>query len=81
MCDEVHGLWEADDPIAERERWHSDTALYFECPDVDSAYRHFRDHGFELDPPQITHYGMRQLSLTDPDGYGLCFQWPAEKET
>ena len=25
---------------AERTRWHSDTCLYFECPDVDAAYQY-----------------------------------------
>ena len=24
---------------------------------------------------------MKQLWFTDPDGYGLCFQWPATQET
>ena len=23
---------------------------------------------------------MKQLYLHDPDGYNLCFQWPAEKQ-
>jgi hypothetical protein len=24
---------------------------------------------------------MKQLYVRDPDGYGLCFQWPASAET
>jgi hypothetical protein len=24
---------------------------------------------------------MKQLWFRDPDGYGLCFQWPATQET
>ena len=28
-------------------------------------------------PPKVAWYGMKQLYLTDPDGYGLCFQWKA----
>jgi glyoxylase I family protein len=27
------------------------------------------------DPVRIA-YGMRQVYVTDPDGFGLCFQWP-----
>ena len=25
-------------------------------------------------------YGMRQLYVSDPDGYTLCFQWPASEQ-
>jgi len=56
---------------------HIDTALYFGCPDVDAAYRHLRARGLDVEPPAIRDYGMKQLYLTDPDGYNLCFQWPA----
>lgn len=62
----------------ERTRWHSDTCLYFGCPDVDAAYEYLREHGVELDPPKVAPYGMKQLYLRDPDGYGICFQWKAE---
>ncbi len=31
-----------------------------------------------VEKPTIAPYGMKQLSVTDPDGYELCFQWPAE---
>ena len=24
---------------------------------------------------------MKQMYVTDPDGYVLCFQWPASEET
>jgi hypothetical protein len=27
-----------------------------------------------------TSYGMRHLNVTDPNGYGLCLQWPAKGE-
>jgi glyoxylase I family protein len=42
------------------------------------AYEHLRDHGVDLPPPRVTPYGVRQLSFADPDGYGICFQWPAD---
>jgi glyoxylase I family protein len=60
-------------------RWaaHQDTCVYFGCPDVDAAYAFLRSRGMQIDPPKIAPYGMKQLCLTDPDGYGLCFQWKA----
>jgi hypothetical protein len=27
--------------------------------------------------PKVAPYGMKQLYVRDPDGYNLCFQWPA----
>jgi glyoxylase I family protein len=56
---------------------HDDTALYFGCPDVDAAYEHLRAHGIAVHEPKVAPYGMKQLYLHDPDGYTLCFQWPA----
>jgi catechol 2,3-dioxygenase-like lactoylglutathione lyase family enzyme len=60
-------------------RWsgHQDTCLYFGCPDVDGAYQHMVSHGLEVDPPKVAWYGMKQLYLKDPDGFGICFQWTA----
>lgn len=58
---------------------HHDTCIYFACPDPDEAYAYLRDKGVKLQPPEIAHYGMKQLYLLDPDGYNLCFQWRAEK--
>jgi hypothetical protein len=58
---------------------HGDTCLYFACPDVDAAYQHLRTHGIDVPEPKVAPYGMKQLYLTDPDGYSLCFQWPADK--
>jgi len=56
---------------------HDDTCLYFWCPDVDAAYEYLNARGLKLKPPKVAHYGMKQLYLTDPDGYNLCFQWTA----
>ena len=55
---------------------HEDAAIFFGCPDVDAAYAHVRAKGVNAKPPSIAPYGMEQLYITDPDGYGLCFQWP-----
>jgi glyoxylase I family protein len=57
---------------------HGDTCLYFSCPHVDSAYQHLRAHGIDVKQPKVAPYGMKQLYVNDPDGYSLCFQWPAE---
>jgi catechol 2,3-dioxygenase-like lactoylglutathione lyase family enzyme len=68
-------------PEAARIAAHDDTCLYFGCPDADAAYRYLRGKGVELKEPKVAPYGMRQLYFHDPDGYSLCFQWPASKET
>jgi glyoxylase I family protein len=58
---------------------HADTALFFGCPDVDAAYAYLRSRGVDAEPPVVPDYGMKQLYVTDPDGYVLCFQWPAAR--
>lgn len=56
---------------------HSDTGLFFACPDVDATYRHLRAHNLDVREPTLSPYGMKQLYVSDPDGYCLCFQWQA----
>jgi uncharacterized glyoxalase superfamily protein PhnB len=55
-----------------------DVTLYFACPDVDAAYQHARDNGLGVKPPTVAYYGMKQFHVTDPDGFVLCFQQPAD---
>jgi catechol 2,3-dioxygenase-like lactoylglutathione lyase family enzyme len=57
---------------------HSETCLYFGCPDVEAAYRYLRSRGIDVQEPKIAHYGMKQLYVSDPDGFLLCFQWRAQ---
>lgn len=64
-------------PDPDRIARHADTTLFFGCPDVDGAYAHLRTHGIDIEEPVVREYGMKQLSVTDPDGFKLCFQWPA----
>ena len=59
---------------------HEDTCLFFGCEDLEAAHRHLRVNGIDAQPPTIAPYGMKQLWFKDPDGYGLCFQWPTTKE-
>ena len=66
---------DAPDPV--RAKFHHDTCVYFGCPDVDAAYEHLRANGIACSPPEIAQFGMKQLYVTDPDNYNLCFQWPA----
>ena len=67
-----------DAPDPQRNAAHRDTCIYFGCPDVDGAYEHMRHNDLDPEPPSVAPYGMKQLYLRDPDGYGLCFQWRAE---
>ena len=69
------------EPDPARAAAHMNTALYFGCADVDGAYRRLRAMGFDVKEPAVAHYGMKQLYITDPDGYNLCFQWPATRST
>jgi catechol 2,3-dioxygenase-like lactoylglutathione lyase family enzyme len=64
-------------PNAARWEGHQDTGLFFGCPDVDAAYRHLVEKGVDVEPPKVAWYGMKQLYLKDPDGYGICLQWRA----
>jgi glyoxylase I family protein len=66
-------------PDAIRIAAHRDTCIYFSCPDVDATHKYLRDKGVKVKPPEIAHYGMKQLYLSDPDGYDLCFQWRVEE--
>ena len=64
-------------PDKARRYCHDDTCIYFGCADVDGTYDYLRAMGLELEEPKIAYYGMKQLYLKDPDGFGLCFQWKA----
>lgn len=51
-----------------------DAWLYCDCPDADAAYEELDSKGVEVQEPTVTYYGMKQVSLFDPDGYRICFQ-------
>jgi len=59
---------------AARQAAHADTCLYFGCDDVDAVHADLVAHGVQAEPPKNAPYGMRQVFLRDPDGYGLVFQ-------
>ena len=54
---------------------HDDTGLFIGAPDVDAVFAHLRAKGLDVEEPKIAPYGMKQLYVRDPDGFGLCFQW------
>jgi glyoxylase I family protein len=69
-----------DAPDPARIAAHEDTTFYFGCRDVEGAFEYLRSKGIDLSPPNVAWYGMKQLYLKDPDGYLICFQWPADKQ-
>lgn len=48
-------------------------ALYFRDADVDAIHALFDQSGHIIKEPETTWYGMREIYVTDPDGYILCF--------
>ncbi|HWM91611.1 MAG TPA: VOC family protein [Thermoanaerobaculia bacterium] len=68
------------EPDPARVAAHDDTALFFGCRDLDAVYAHLRAHGIDAQEPKVAPYGMKQVWLKDPDGYVICFQWPAQGE-
>jgi uncharacterized glyoxalase superfamily protein PhnB len=79
----LNTAYEFDDerPVEDhlRATGHRDACLCFGCPDVDGAYAVLVAKGVAIDrPTKVAPYGMKQMYLHDPDGFGLCFQWKAE---
>lgn len=68
-------------PDLNRKAAHSDTILYFGCPDTDATYSYLIDKGLDINKPEITGYGWKALNLIDPDGYHLCFHFPLNETT
>jgi glyoxylase I family protein len=64
-------------PDSRRIAGHGDTGLFFGAPDVDAIYHHLRAKGIDAKEPRVAPYGMKQLYVRDPDGFGICFQWKA----
>ena len=65
-------------PDPQRIASHGDTGLFIASPDVDAVYAHLLAKGIEVEKPNVAPYGMKQLYVRDPDGFGLCFQWKAK---
>ena len=50
--------------------------FYFVCDDADAIYAELSARGLTLEKPEVAYYGMKQVELSDPDGYALCFESP-----
>ena len=78
----LNTAYEADErppgPDSVRAAAHADTGLFMSLEDLEGAYEHLVAHGVSAERPKVAPYGMKQLYARDPDGYVLCFQWPAE---
>ena len=72
----LNACWEDDErpdqPDESRNKGHGDTALYFQCSDIDTLYQQLRDREVEVQPPSEQH-GRREVVVIDPDGYHLSF--------
>jgi uncharacterized glyoxalase superfamily protein PhnB len=64
------------EPDPSRIQAHHDTVVYFGCSDVDAVCEFIKSKGISAAEPKNTPYGMRQLYIEDPDGFGICFQHP-----
>lgn len=70
-----------DEPDIVRMVAHTDTTLYLNTPDLDLLPAQLQQRGVTFVPPVVREYGMKQLMLHDPDGFGICFQWPETVES
>jgi len=68
----------SDDPASAT--WHHDTVLYLNTDNVDVAYEELRSRVPKLQPPTTAFYGMKQIHVTDPDGFCICIQQRAPEE-
>lgn len=79
----LNTAYDSNERPAERDaaRWrgHHDICVYIGCDDVDALWTELRAKGLDCAGPTDAPYGMRQFNLTDPDGYGLCFQHPVRE--
>ena len=57
-----------------------DILLFFTCDDADALYAELVARGVAPKPPEIAHYGMRQVVIVDPDGRPLCFESPVDSD-
>ena len=64
-----------DVPVEDRTRG---VTLYFICDDADAMYAGLTARGLDVEEPNTVFYGMRQVTVSDPDGYEVCFESEAE---
>ena len=52
---------------------HSHFSFYIRATNLDGLYAEFRAAGVKLDAPGEREWGMKEMTLTDPDGTFLRF--------
>jgi len=52
---------------------------YFVCDDADLIYEELTERGLELEPPSVAYYGMKQVSVPEPDGRHIVFESRTEQ--
>src|SRR5580704_11660183 len=62
----LNAAYDADDerpaqPVAERQRWHRDSTLYFDA-DPHEVYARLVEMGWKAGPPYVAPYGMLQVN-------------------
>ncbi len=57
------------------------TIFYFYPDNVDALHSHVVEQGFKPTAVTITHYGMKEFSIQDPDGHMLSFGEDAESDS
>lgn len=67
-----------EEPEPERVRSHADTSLYFSSADPLEMHKHLHAMGWPVTDPEVTSYGMKQVTTKDPNGFQLVFMCPVE---
>lgn len=67
-----HEIW-LDGPVPDWKSRFGDLPCWtgFWVDDVDAMYEQLRAHDVQIDPPVTRDFGIRQLTVTDPEGH----QW------
>jgi uncharacterized glyoxalase superfamily protein PhnB len=55
--------------------------FYLVCDDADLVYQELLARELPVAVPTLASYGMKQLFVTDPDGYALCFESPCSESS
>ena len=66
---------EDDGPAGDRGRG---VAFFFVCDDAERLHAELSSRGLQLARVTVAEYGMKQLFVSEPDGYSICFESPTE---
>jgi glyoxylase I family protein len=69
-------------PGPEAAKAHGDAKLYLYVDDVTGLISRAKERGIKVEGPWVRFYGLKEIQITDPDGYGLVIaQETSEKPT